>query len=133
MSQDIFQTKIDQTFEGCEGVAGIADDIVVFGKTIEKHERNMHGMLKRCQDTGMKLNPDKCFAKQEKIRFYHVVCGQNGIQPDPGKISALKQMSAPTNRQELQTFLGLTNYMGSFIPTNTNSPTSRAPKGRLPF
>ena len=32
MSQDIFQTKIDQTFEGCEGVAGIADDIVVFGK-----------------------------------------------------------------------------------------------------
>ena len=31
MSQDVFQTKIDQTFEGCEGVVGIADDIVVFG------------------------------------------------------------------------------------------------------
>jgi len=32
MSQYIFQTKIDQTFERCEGVAGIVDDIVVFGK-----------------------------------------------------------------------------------------------------
>ena len=31
MSQDVFQTKIDQTFEGCEGVVGIADDIVVLG------------------------------------------------------------------------------------------------------
>ena len=120
MSQDIFQTKTDQTFEGCEGVAGIADDIVVF---IEEHDRNVHGMLKRCQATGLKLNLDKCFVKQEKIRFYGVVCGQRGIQPDPGNISALKQMSAPTNRQELQTFLGLANYMGPLIP-NLSTPAA---------
>ena len=124
MSQDIFQTKIDQTFEGCEGVAGIADDNVVFGKTSEEHDRNMYGMLRRCQDTGLKLNPDKCFVKQEKVRFYGVVCSQAGIQPDPNKISALKQMSAPSSRQELQTFLGLANYMGPFIP---NLSTLTAP------
>ena len=93
-------------------MAGIADDIVVFGKTSEEHDQNMHGMLRRCQDTGLKLNPDKCFVKQEKIRFFGVDCSQDGIQPDPNKISALKQMSAPTSRQELQTFLGLANYMG---------------------
>ena len=85
MSQDVFQTKIDQTFEGCEGVVGIADDIVVFGKTTKEHDRNMHAMLNRCIDTGLKLNPDKCFVKQEKIKFYGVICGQNGVQPDPGK------------------------------------------------
>ena len=115
MSQDIFQTKIDQTFEGCDGVAGIADDIVVFDKTIEEHDRNMHGMLKRCQGTGLKLNPKKCLVKQEKIGFYGVVCGKKGIQPDPNKVSALKQMSPPTSRQGLQTFLGLANYMSPFI------------------
>ncbi|KAL9967831.1 hypothetical protein ACROYT_G026128 [Oculina patagonica] len=123
MSQDIFQTKIDQTFEGCKGVAGIADDIVVFGKTTEEHDRNMHAMLKRCQETGLKLNPEKCFVKQEKIKFYGVVCGKEGIQPDPSKVSALKQMSSPTSRQELQTFLGLANYMGPFIP-NLSSLTA---------
>ena len=126
MSQDIFQTKIDQTFEGCEGVAGIADDS--FGKTSEEHDRDMHGMLRRCQDTGLKLNPEKCFVKQEKTRFYGVVCSQDGIQPDPNKISALKQMSAPTSRQELQTFLGLANYMGPFIP---NLSTLTAPLREL--
>ncbi|KAL9956099.1 hypothetical protein ACROYT_G037526 [Oculina patagonica] len=123
MSQDIFQTKIDQTFEGCKGVAGIADDIVVFGKTTEEHDRNMHAMLERCQGTGLKLNPEKCFVKQEKIKFYGVVCGKEGIQPDPSKVSALKQMSSPTSRQELQTFLGLANYMGPFIP-NLSSLTA---------
>jgi len=92
MSQDIFQTKIDQTFEACKGVAGIADDIVVFGTTSEEHDRNMHGMLRQCQDTGPKLNPDKCLVKQEKIGYYDVVCSQDEIQSDPNEISALKQI-----------------------------------------
>ena len=135
MSQDVFQTKIDQTFEGCEGVAGIADDIVVFGKTIEEHDRNMHGMLERCQGTGLKLNPEKCFVKQEKIRFYGIVCGKEGIQPDPSKVSALKQMSSPTGRQELQTFLGLANYMGPFIPNLSalTAPLRELLKGNYQF
>ena len=128
MSQDVFQTKIDQTFDGCEGVVGIADDIVVFGKTTEEHDRNMHAKLNHCIDTGLKLNTDKCFVKQEKIKFYGVICGKNGVQPDPGKVSALKQMSCPTNRQELQTFLGLANYLGPFIP---NLSTLTAPLGEL--
>ena len=76
----------------------------------------MHAMLNRCIDTGLKLNPDKCFVKQEKIKFYGVICGHDGVQPDSGKVSALKQMSSPTNRQELQTFLGLANYTRPFIP-----------------
>ena len=64
MSQDIFQAKIDQTFEDCEGVVGIADDIVISGRTEEEHDRNLHRMIGRCQNTGLKLNPDKCFVKQ---------------------------------------------------------------------
>lgn len=88
----------------------------MFGKTIEERDRNMHVMLERCQGTGLKLNPEKCFVKQEEIRFYGVVCGKEGIQPDPSKVSALKQMSSPTSRQELQTFLGLANYLSPFIP-----------------
>ena len=91
MSQEVFQTKIDEIFEGCEGVVGIADDTVVFGKTTEEHDRNMKAMLNRCIDTGLKLNPDKCFVKQETIKFYGVICGQDGVKPDPGKVSALKR------------------------------------------
>jgi hypothetical protein len=72
-------------------------------------------MIKRCKETGLKLNPDKCFIKQEKIKFYGIICGQDGTQPDPDKVSALKQMAPPTNSQELQTFLGLVTYMGPFI------------------
>ena len=115
MSQDVFQAKIDQTFEGCEGTIGIADDIVIFGKSEQEHDNHLHGMLTRCRNTGLKLNPDKCKIKQKKIKFYGVICGEDGVQPDPSKVSALKQMAPPTNKQELQAFLGLATYMGPFI------------------
>ena len=67
-------------------------------------------------------------AKQDKIKFYAVICGQDGVQPDPGKLSALKQMSSPTNRQELQTFVGPANYMGIFM---LNLSTLKAPLRKL--
>ena len=73
-------------------------------------------MIGRCQNTGLKLNPDKCFVKQETIKFYGLICGPNGIQPDPDKVSALKEMAPPSNSQKLQAFLGLATYMAPFIP-----------------
>ena len=98
MSQDIFQTRIDQTFEGCRGVIAIADDIVVYGDSEASHDANMHGMISRCKETGLKLNPDKCFIKQDQIKFYGIICTKDGIQPDPSKVSALKQMAPPANK-----------------------------------
>ena len=114
MSQDVFQAKIDQTFEDCEGTIGIADDIVIFGKSEQEHDNHLNGMLTRCRNTGLKLNPDKCKIKQKKIKLYAVTCGEDGVQPDPSKVSALKQMAPPTNKRELQAFLGLATYMGPF-------------------
>ena len=49
IAQNVFQTKMNQTFEGCKGVVGIADEIVLFGKINEEQDRNMHAMLKRLQ------------------------------------------------------------------------------------
>ena len=59
MSQDVFQAKIDQTFEGCSGTVGIADDIVIYGKSEEEHDKHRHKFMNRCTSTGLKLNPDK--------------------------------------------------------------------------
>ena len=95
----------------------------------------MHDMLRRCQDIGLKRNPDKCFVKQEKIRFYGIVSSQSGIQPDPSKMLALRQISALTCRQVLQTFLGLENYMRLFIPnlSTLTAPLREPLNRRAPF
>ena len=92
------------------------------------HDNHLHGMLTRCRNTGLKLNPDKCKIKQKKIKFHGVICGEDGVQPDPSKVSALKQMAPPTSKQELQAFLGLATYMGPFI---SGLSTLKAPLRQL--
>ncbi|KAF0024975.1 hypothetical protein F2P81_021856 [Scophthalmus maximus] len=59
-SSDEFQRRIDETYEGLEGVAGILDDIVVFGKTKEEHDHNLSAMLSRTRERGVRLYLDKC-------------------------------------------------------------------------
>ena len=59
--------------------------------------------------------------RQSQLR--RITCSKNGIQPDSSLVSALKQMGPPASRQEAQTFLGMANYMGPFIP-NLNTLTA---------
>ena len=35
--------------------------------------------------------------------------------PDPKKVEAIKKMQAPHIKQEVQSFLGMVNYLGQFI------------------
>ena len=38
------------------------------------------------------------------------------MHPDPKKIQGITEMTAPTDKQQLQSFLVMVNYMGTFIP-----------------
>ena len=66
MSQDIFQKKIDETYEKCRGTVGIADDINVFG-TESTHDYNLHEAMDRTRKAGVKLNFDKCIVKANLV------------------------------------------------------------------
>ena len=44
MSQDVFQLKLDECYAGIKNVSGIADDIIVSGRTVEEHDQ----ALRKC-------------------------------------------------------------------------------------
>ena len=50
MSQDIFQKKIDKTYEKYRDAVGIADDINVFG-TESTHDDKVHEVMERKQES----------------------------------------------------------------------------------
>ena len=76
-----------------------------------------------CPQVNLKLNFDKAFVKQPQIKFCCLICGQDGVKPDPDKVIALQNRQPPTDIKELQSFLGLTNYMSPFIK-NASSLTA---------
>ena len=52
-AQDVFQKKVDQTFEGLHGVVAIADDIVLFGKTEAEHDKHLDNGIAGDHETEM--------------------------------------------------------------------------------
>ena len=113
MSQDVFQLWMDAILE-CPGVIGIHDDMVIFGVDQEDHDANLINLLNVCQKEGLVLNSKKLELQRERVTFFGY--SAQGMHPDPKKVQGITEMTVPTDKQQLQSFLGMVNYMGTFIP-----------------
>lgn len=115
-AQDEFQRKIDETFEDLPGVTALVDDILVYGTTRAEHDRNLQSVLLRSREAGIKLNADKLFVGLTEVPYFGHLLSVEGLKPDPSKISAIKEMEPPKNKGELETILGMVNYLAKFSP-----------------
>ena len=118
---------MDQILDHCEGVIGIADDIIIHGKDDAEHDRRLHKFMKVAREHGLVLNKKKCEVKSNCIKFFGIsVYDKHGAHPDQSKVSAIKEMPAPQNKGELQSFLGMITYLSPFIPQlSSHSNTQR--------
>ena len=116
MSQDMFQLRMDAILEQCPGVIGIHDDMVIFGVDQEDHDANLINLLNICQKEGLVLNSKKLELWRERVTFFGAEYSAQGMHPNPKKVKGITEMTAPTDKQQLQSFLGMVNYMGTFIP-----------------
>ena len=115
-AQDIFQWMMDQILECCEGVIGIADDVIIHGKDDEDHDRNLHNFMRVACEHGLIFNGEKYEVKKDSVTFFGTVYDANGAHPDPKKVDAIHKMSPPDNKQ-LQHFLGMVTYLSPFMPS----------------
>ena len=115
-SQDIFQKKMDQILEECQGCIRIADDITIHGHTEVEHDTHLQNLIWIACKYDLVFNPQKTCVKAQAINFFGCLYDANGVQPDPGKVDAIHALPVPTNITELQEFLGLVMYLIPFIP-----------------
>lgn len=100
----------------CEKAFIYMDDIIVFGRNIESHNKNLIDVFERLRKVNLKINPCKCeFLKPELLYLGHVVSAE-GVSPDPEKIRVLKNYPEPTNADETRRFVAFCNYYRRFIP-----------------
>ena len=75
----------------------------------------METLLNRLQELGLTAAVEKCVFCVNVIDFYGMRFSENGMEPNPEKVEALKNAEPPTNVTELKSFLGMTNYSNQFI------------------
>ena len=121
-SGDVFCQRVDAALEGLEGFMKIIDDIIIFGPELSVVLERVRKVLQRCRDFNITLSREKAQIG-ESVKFAGFVVSAQGISPDPDKLKALKEFPVPHNITTLRSFLGLANYLGSFIP-NLSQTTS---------
>jgi hypothetical protein len=107
---------MDQALEGIPGTFPCADDVKVQGSTEERHDIHLLETVQTAHQAGLKFNPYKCQIKKRQIEYFGRVVTPQGISPCPQKVKAIVNLAAPTDKQELQSFLGSVTFMSTFIP-----------------
>lgn len=91
------------------------DDLVIFGRNREIHNKNLMDVFERLRKMNLKLNPNKCeFMKTQLLYLGHVVSAE-GVLPDPEKIRVLEKYPVPENADEVRRFVAFCNYYRKFI------------------
>ena len=113
---EIFQHTLQTVVQGLPGVRNLADDIIVFGHTRNKHDQALSSCLTRLSENGLTLNAARCELLTTSLSFFGQVFSAEGTKPDPARITDLQNTQIPKNVHEIRSFLGMANYSSRYIP-----------------
>ena len=115
-ASEIFQKVVSDIIADIPHAINSQDDIIIWGTTQKEHDETLRKVLECIRSSGLKLNKSKCKFSESEVTFLGHKLSSEGLQVDPKKCSAITDMPTPTNKTELQRFLGMINYIGKFIP-----------------
>ncbi|GKA37036.1 reverse transcriptase domain-containing protein [Tanacetum coccineum] len=105
----IFHDMIEETMEV------FMDDFSVFGDSFSSCLSHLDKMLKRCEDTNLVLNWEKChFMVKEGIVLGHKI-SKSGIEVDKAKVDVIAKLPHPTTVKGVRSFLGHAGFYHKFI------------------
>ncbi|KAL9971764.1 hypothetical protein ACROYT_G017970 [Oculina patagonica] len=118
-AQDIFQKKVDETFGDLPGVTGIADDIIVCGYKGDHsdNDASLRAVMKRARETGLRFNADKCKIRCSEIPLSGHIISASDLRPDSQKMEAIEKMDSSGSLADLQSFLGMTQFLSELYLT----------------
>ncbi|KAG7557039.1 Retrotransposon gag domain [Arabidopsis suecica] len=105
----IFSDLIEETVEV------FMDDFSVYGSSFSSCLLNLCRVLKRCEETNLVLNWEKChFMVREGIVLGHKI-SERGIEVDKAKVDVMMQLQPPKTVKDIRSFLGHAGFYRRFI------------------
>ena len=112
-----FQRLMDMVLVGMQWKNCLVylDDVIIVGKTFQDHMHNLREVFRRLREAGLTLKPTKCNFCSVQVEFLGHIVSADEVRTDPSKTEKVAQWPVPTNRKEIQQFLGLANYYRRFV------------------
>ena len=91
------------------------DDILVYSKTFEEHEKHLITILQILKDKELYAKLSKCEFWLKEIKFLGHVISKEGISVDPTQVETVLQWELPKLVTEIRSFLDLARYYRRLI------------------
>lgn len=112
-----FQRVMTAILHECHAFCIIfVDDVVVFSASISQHIDHLRCVIQALNDANLRLNLDKCRFGCTQLPVLGHIISSDRIRPDPDKISSLHNLPVPHTGKQIESFLGLANYLRDYIP-----------------
>ena len=110
MMNDVFRTVI------VEGIVVVyLDDILIFTKVEEEHERAVWRVLEILMEHKLFLCLEKCEFHWKQIEYLRLVILENKVAMDPVKVAGVHEWPVPEKQTDVQAFIGFVNFYCRFI------------------
>ena len=91
------------------------DDILIFSRNLAEHINHVRAVLQKLLINDLFVKAEKCEFHVPKVSFLGYVVAEGVMSMDPEKVKAVKEWPVPTNRKEVQQFLGFANFYRKII------------------
>ncbi len=103
-------------FDGMEGCLIVyLDDILIFGKCQQDHDKTLRIVLTKIREHGLGLNRKKCDFNLHEIDFLGVRVVDGHIQPTKERLNGILCFPFPHDLKSLERFVGMATYFSKFI------------------
>ncbi|PKI35383.1 hypothetical protein CRG98_044226, partial [Punica granatum] len=96
------------------------DDMIAKSKEGEDHLVNLKRLFDLLKEYKLRLNPAKSTFGARSGKLLGFVVSERGIEVDPDKVKAIKELPPPSTVREVRGFLGRLDYIASFIANLTD-------------
>ena len=112
----VFQCKLDECFGKIEHIIIIADDIMIvaYKPDHSDHDQTFTTLLQAAKKCNVKLNYDKLQYKQKEVELFEESYSTSNHKLIKDNMSAVTSMPSLTNKTQVQSFIGMLNYIAKF-------------------
>lgn len=112
-----FQRLMDTILTGAEDFsAAYIDDVIIYSRTWTEHLDHLQAVFQRLRQAGLTLKQEKCQFAMATCSYLGHIVGNGHVQPELGKVKAVRDFATPKSKKDIRAFLGLVGYYRRFIP-----------------
>ncbi|KAF9760596.1 Retrovirus-related Pol polyprotein from transposon, partial [Nosema granulosis] len=111
----LFQKTISKILEGIENCFIYIDDIIIYSKGLEEHDRILEKVLKRLQEYEIRINFEKSSFYNKEIKLLGYFVSKEGLTVDTKYLQNKIFEQLPRTKKQLQKIIGVFNWYRRFI------------------